>query len=81
MKRALITFVVLMLFVFSILAVKHYKPFVDKSACVGCEDCVKACPVKAIEVVDEKAEIQDTLCIDCKICVKTCPHHAIRTTK
>ncbi len=81
MKRAFIILLVLVCFVFGIMAVKHYRPVVDKSACVGCEDCVKVCPASAIKVHEEKAEIVDSLCIDCRQCVKSCPQHAIRTPK
>ncbi len=79
MKRAVVILLIFVLFAAGIIAVRHYKPVVDKSACVGCEDCVRACPVQAIEIVEEKAEIADSLCIDCRQCVKTCPHSAIRT--
>lgn len=79
MKRALITALILLMFILGIMAVKHYKPVVDRSACVGCADCVRICPVKAVTIVEEKAEIADSLCIDCRQCVKTCPHNAIRT--
>ncbi|MDZ4122387.1 MAG: 4Fe-4S binding protein, partial [Candidatus Cloacimonadaceae bacterium] len=60
-------------------AVRYYKPMVDRSACTGCSSCEKVCPVNAVQIVEEKAEIADSLCIDCRKCVKACPHHAIRT--
>lgn len=81
MKKSIVIIIILLLIGLAILAQNRQKPFVDKHECVGCKDCVEACPVQAIEIVEEKAEIADTLCIDCKACVKTCPQSAIRTPK
>ncbi len=80
-KKSIVIIIILLLIGLAILAQNRQKPFVDKHECVGCKDCVEACPVQAIEIVEEKAEIADTLCIDCKACVKTCPQSAIRTPK
>lgn len=80
-KKSIVIIIILLLIGLAILAKNRQKPFVDKHECVGCKDCVEACPVQAIEIVEEKAEIADTLCIDCKACVKTCPQSAIRTPK
>ncbi|MCF7853917.1 MAG: 4Fe-4S binding protein [Candidatus Pacebacteria bacterium] len=49
---------------------------IDKNACTGCENCVEACPVDAISMVDGKAEVSDE-CIDCGQCVDECPVDAI----
>ncbi|MCD6351639.1 MAG: electron transfer flavoprotein subunit alpha [Armatimonadetes bacterium] len=44
-----------------------------KEKCIGCERCVVACPVEAIEMVDGIAEINYDACIVCGKCVKVCP--------
>ena len=81
MKKTIAIAILGLVLIATLLAGYYYKPFVDKQACVGCGDCVKNCPVNAIEMKAEKAEIIDSTCIDCKQCVKTCPYSAIRTGK
>lgn len=49
---------------------------VDKDKCTGCEKCVEACPVDAIEMDDGCAVVSDA-CIDCGQCVDECPVDAI----
>ncbi len=49
---------------------------VDKEKCTGCEACVKTCPVEAIAIKDEKADVSDA-CVDCGQCVDACPVTAI----
>ena len=49
---------------------------VEKDTCTGCGACVDVCPVDAIEMVDDTAEISDA-CIDCGQCVDECPVEAI----
>ncbi len=56
------------------------KPYVYTSDCVGCGDCVVACPVRArgaIQVINGKAIINPEACIGCNICVQTCSYGAV----
>lgn len=52
------------------------KAIIDKEKCTACGDCVEVCPVEAIEVVDELAEVDDT-CTLCGLCVDACEYEAI----
>ncbi|SJZ44646.1 [Fe-Fe] hydrogenase large subunit C-terminal domain-containing protein [Garciella nitratireducens] len=44
--------------------------------CKNCYKCVRSCPVKAIMVKNEQAEIVTERCIGCGICLQTCPQNA-----
>jgi len=48
----------------------------DASACRGCTNCIKRCPVEAIRVRKSKASIIAERCIDCGECIRVCPHKA-----
>jgi heterodisulfide reductase subunit A len=51
---------------------------VDAAQCVGCGECILACPYTAIaRNADGKAEINAALCKGCGTCVATCPSGAI----
>ena len=50
---------------------------VHKDLCEGCEDCIGVCPVDAIHMVGDKAEVETNMCTDCHACVEPCPSEAI----
>lgn len=43
------------------------------TGCLGLGDCVKACPVGALSIVDGRVLIDNEKCITCRACVKACP--------
>ncbi|MFQ6037017.1 MAG: 4Fe-4S binding protein [Candidatus Aminicenantales bacterium] len=49
----------------------------DPSLCSGCGECAKYCPVRAIQVIDEKGRINPEMCIGCGQCRLKCPHGAV----
>ena len=48
----------------------------SKADCSNCYRCVRECPVKAIKLKDEQAEIVNSLCIGCGRCLLVCPKNA-----
>ncbi len=56
--------------------------FLDKNKCVGCNACVRACPVMDANVArtDEQGNliihIDEEKCIKCGACIRACSHHA-----
>ena len=53
------------------------KPILHKKDCIGCGVCMRACPGKAIELVDRKPKFDYTKCIRCYCCQELCPQTAI----
>jgi len=54
------------------------KPSVKEKKCIGCQLCVKDCPVTAIAMNDDKkAVIDHDVCYGCGECITRCPVRAI----
>jgi len=47
--------------------------FTEKARCQDCYKCVRECPVKAIQVVDDSAAVMPERCVYCGNCVNVCP--------
>ncbi len=52
---------------------------IDKEICIGCESCVPYCPMEAIEVEEDLADIDQDRCVECGVCLRSsvCPTEAI----
>ncbi len=46
--------------------------------CIGCGECEKICPKKAVNIVDQIANIDYSKCISCYCCQEICPANAVR---
>ena len=50
--------------------------FTNKARCRDCYRCVRVCPVKAIRVEGDQAQVDEDRCIACGTCVRECPQKA-----
>ena len=50
---------------------------VNQELCAGCGVCMEACSVGAIQLVDQRAVIDNMLCTQCEACADACPNEAI----
>ena len=53
-------------------------PKVNPDKCIGCNTCVRVCPMNNISLTDEKAQTGDN-CTVCLACVHACPQQAFKT--
>ena len=53
---------------------------IDKELCTGCGSCLPVCPVAAIELESDYAEINQDKCVECGACVDACKYKAISIT-
>jgi len=53
------------------------RPVFDKKTCVGCGECARCCPPKAIEIVDHFPQVDYESCIKCFCCQELCPQKAV----
>lgn len=54
------------------------RPMLKRRECVGCNQCGKICPAKAIRIEKGKAVIDRKLCIRCFCCQEFCPKGAMK---
>ena len=50
--------------------------YTEVTSCRDCYKCVRACPVKAIQIKDGNAMIMKDRCVYCGKCVHVCPNNA-----
>lgn len=54
------------------------RPDLKKNECVGCRECYKICPAKAITMENNKPKIDRKKCIRCFCCQEFCPKGALK---
>jgi electron transport protein HydN len=72
------------------ISVKNDTVFINTKKCIGCKNCVVACPFGAVEIVETGELLPDgtprriahkcDLCLDvadCPSCIKVCPTNAL----
>ena len=52
----------------------------NQDQCILCGQCVEKCPFGALEILDNKIEINAS-CKMCKLCVKSCPVQAVGSVR
>jgi len=55
----------------------YYESKIDSELCTACEECIERCPMDAIKLNGDSAEIIDGRCIGCAVCIPACPVEAI----
>ena len=53
------------------------RPIVIEQNCIGCADCAKNCPAKAITMVNKKPHFDYNKCFRCYCCQELCPKGTI----
>jgi len=53
------------------------KPVIKKKKCTACGECIRWCPVEAIDFKEGKAEIDPAVCIGCAECLAVCRFDAV----
>lgn len=50
--------------------------YTNDAACKDCYRCIRACPVNAIRMVNDQAQVINEKCIACGLCINECPQDA-----
>jgi len=50
--------------------------YTHEAACKDCYRCIRACPVNAIRMVNDQAQVINEKCIACGLCINECPQDA-----
>ncbi len=53
------------------------RPQLKNEGCIGCNDCMRSCPAKAIEMRERRPAFDYSSCIRCYCCQELCPQGAI----
>ncbi len=59
------------------LAASGYARHIEEDLCIGCGDCVEACPFGAIKMGSEVVEGDRRICMGCGVCVSVCQEGAL----
>lgn len=59
----------------------NYYCSVNTDSCSACGTCVSRCPVNAVRVKENTAEVSRTRCIGCGLCIRTCPEGVLSLEK
>lgn len=46
--------------------------------CILCGQCMKACPVEAIDMDNDYIHVDHDVCIGCGMCAEKCPKHVVQ---
>lgn len=49
--------------------------------CIGCGECARCCPAKAITLTEKRPLVDESSCIRCFCCQELCPHKAVQVEK
>ncbi len=60
-----------------ILMASYFIRRTEEEECIGCGACEDICPVDAVRIVDDVAEVDTDWCIGCGVCAVVCPTEAI----
>lgn len=67
------------------IATTNYMPEINNDNCTACGECIRVCPVEALEFGGLKEEsalqLKEDLCLGCGICIRHCSFDAIKLVK